>query len=152
MSRVCDRWSVAEFDEMDDEMIRRVLDGWDKGEARGYWDVNKSKWMGLGYLLSWTSWAGLGQCPKKERERETERERESDDSHSQLVFSKNGSPSHFETAQYGTGIRIQFKPLAAILAKSSSVYSHTSLCRQLSLRVGEIGESERERTLTMKFS
>jgi len=71
-----------------------------------------------------------------------------DDSHFQLVFSKNGSPSHFETAQYGTGIRIQFKPLAAILAKSSSVYSHTSLFLVSSpFRVGgkreeEIGERE----------
>jgi len=66
MRRVCDRWSVSEFDKMDDRMLRGVLDGWDKGEARGYWDVNKSKWMGLGYFLSWTSWVGLGQCPKKE--------------------------------------------------------------------------------------
>ena len=46
-----------------------------------------------------------------------------DDSHFQLVRSRNGSPGHFETDQNGTGIRTQFKPAPAISAKSFSVCS-----------------------------
>ncbi|GAA5977025.1 hypothetical protein JCM5350_007532 [Sporobolomyces pararoseus] len=65
MSRVCDRWSIEQLKELDDEMIEKVLAGWEKGEALGYWDVNKSKYGGLGYLLSWTSKLGLGTCPVK---------------------------------------------------------------------------------------
>lgn len=63
MSRVCDKWSIEQLKELDDDMIERVLEGWEKGQARGYWDVNKSKWGGLGYLMSWTSRLGLGTCP-----------------------------------------------------------------------------------------
>jgi len=39
----------------------------------------------------------------------------------QLVLARNGSPSQVSTAQYGIGIRTQFKPAPAISAKSSSV-------------------------------
>ncbi|GAA5824919.1 hypothetical protein JCM10212_006491 [Sporobolomyces blumeae] len=63
MSRVCDRWSVAQLARLDDDMIDRVLDGWDRDEARGYWDVNRTQGNGLGYVASWASWVGLGTCP-----------------------------------------------------------------------------------------
>ncbi|GAA5935748.1 bifunctional precorrin-2 dehydrogenase/sirohydrochlorin ferrochelatase MET8 [Sporobolomyces koalae] len=63
MSRVCDRWSIAQLEQLDDAMIARVLDGWERGEARGYWDVNRSKWSGFGYILSWASKLGIGRCP-----------------------------------------------------------------------------------------
>lgn len=65
MSRVCDRWSIEQLKQLDEDMIERVLAGWEKGKALGYWDVNKSKYCGLGYLLSWTSTLGLGTCPVK---------------------------------------------------------------------------------------
>ncbi|GAA5853522.1 hypothetical protein JCM3766R1_004387 [Sporobolomyces carnicolor] len=65
MSRVCDRWSIEQLKELDDDMIERVLEGWDRGDARGYWDVNPSKYGGLGYVLKWTSRLGLGTCPVK---------------------------------------------------------------------------------------
>ncbi|GAA5909542.1 bifunctional precorrin-2 dehydrogenase/sirohydrochlorin ferrochelatase MET8 [Sporobolomyces salmoneus] len=65
MSRVCDKWSVEQLKELDEEMIKRVLEGWEEGRALGYWDVNKSKYGRLGYLLSWTSQLGLGSCPVK---------------------------------------------------------------------------------------
>ncbi|GAA6009548.1 hypothetical protein JCM11491_003599 [Sporobolomyces phaffii] len=65
MSRVCDKWSIEQLKRLDDAMIERVLEGWDAGDARGYWDVNRSKWGGLGYVLSWTSRLGLGTCPVK---------------------------------------------------------------------------------------
>jgi precorrin-2 dehydrogenase/sirohydrochlorin ferrochelatase len=65
MSRVCDRWSIEQLKELDNEMIERVLAGWEEGKALGYWDVNKRKYGGLGYLLSLTSRLGLGICPVK---------------------------------------------------------------------------------------
>ncbi|GAA6042993.1 hypothetical protein JCM8097_003874 [Rhodosporidiobolus ruineniae] len=63
MSRVSDRWSLAQLGEMDDRMLREVLEGWEAGEARGYWDVNRSSYLGMGRVLSWASRAGLDRCP-----------------------------------------------------------------------------------------
>ncbi|GAA5878110.1 hypothetical protein JCM1840_002244 [Sporobolomyces johnsonii] len=63
MVRVCDRWSLAQFGEMDDRMRAEVLEGWEGDEARGYWDVNRAKWGGLGRLASWASVCGVGWCP-----------------------------------------------------------------------------------------
>jgi len=44
--------------------------------------------------------------------------------HFQLIFSKKGSPSHFDIDQNGKGILTQFNPAPAISAKSFSVYAH----------------------------
>ncbi|GAA5968537.1 hypothetical protein JCM21900_006635 [Sporobolomyces salmonicolor] len=63
MVRVCDRWSLAQFGEMDDRMRAEVLEGWDRDEARGYWDVNRAKWGGFARLASWASRCGVGGCP-----------------------------------------------------------------------------------------
>ncbi|GAA5828570.1 hypothetical protein JCM11251_000856 [Rhodosporidiobolus azoricus] len=52
MSRVSDKWSLAQLGEMDERMREEVLEGWDRSEAKGYWDVNTSAYGGLGYLLS----------------------------------------------------------------------------------------------------
>jgi hypothetical protein len=40
----------------------------------------------------------------------------------QQVLARNGSPSHVSMAQKGIGTLTQFRPAAAIWAKSSSVY------------------------------
>jgi len=63
MIRVSDRWSLAQLGEMDDRMREAVLEGWERGEAKGYWDVNRSKYLGLGWVASWLAWAGVGRCP-----------------------------------------------------------------------------------------
>ncbi|GAA5970277.1 hypothetical protein JCM11641_001646 [Rhodosporidiobolus odoratus] len=63
MSRVSDRWSLSQMGDMDDRMRREILEGWEKGEAKGYWDVNKSSYLGFGRLLAWGAKAGLGRCP-----------------------------------------------------------------------------------------
>ncbi|GAA5851800.1 hypothetical protein JCM8547_000057 [Rhodosporidiobolus lusitaniae] len=63
MSRVSDRWSLAQLGEMDESMMREVLEGWERGEAKGYWDVNKGAYGGLGRVLAWGSRAGWGVCP-----------------------------------------------------------------------------------------
>ncbi|GJN94716.1 hypothetical protein Rhopal_007807-T1 [Rhodotorula paludigena] len=63
MIRVSDRWSLKQLGEMDDRMRSEVLEGWERGEAKGYWDVNRAKYAGLGYLLSWWDWLGVARCP-----------------------------------------------------------------------------------------
>lgn len=63
MIRVSDRWSLAQLGEMDERMRNEVLAGWEKDEARGYWDVNRSKYGGLGWLASLASRLGVGTCP-----------------------------------------------------------------------------------------
>ncbi|GAA6019698.1 hypothetical protein JCM10207_009232 [Rhodosporidiobolus poonsookiae] len=63
MIRVSDRWSLAQLGAMDARMMQAVLDGWEEGEARGYWDVNRSSYCGLGALVALGSRWGLGRCP-----------------------------------------------------------------------------------------
>lgn len=63
MIRVSDRWSLAQLGEMDDRMRDAVLEGWERGEAKGYWDVNRSKCCGLGWVASLFARAGVGRCP-----------------------------------------------------------------------------------------
>lgn len=60
MIRVCDKWSLAELAEMDERMRQQVLDGWEDGVAKGYYDVNKG-WVGkVASRLGW------GKCPARE--------------------------------------------------------------------------------------
>lgn len=40
MIEVCDLWSLDEFAEMDEEMMRRVLEGWETGEVRSFREVS----------------------------------------------------------------------------------------------------------------
>lgn len=68
MIRVSDRWSVDQLARMDDRMRQEVLAGWETDEARGYWDVNRARFGGLGYLASrlagWVLPLGPGgSCP-----------------------------------------------------------------------------------------
>ncbi|BGP52251.1 Bifunctional dehydrogenase and ferrochelatase [Rhodotorula kratochvilovae] len=63
MIRVSDRWSLAQLGEMDARMREDVLEGWERGEAKGYWDVNRAKYAGLGWVASWFAKAGVGRCP-----------------------------------------------------------------------------------------
>ena len=61
MVRVCDKWSLAELAAMDDRMLEDVLQGWETGTAKGYYDVRGGAWAGL------MSAVGLGKvhCPAK---------------------------------------------------------------------------------------
>ncbi|GAA5890515.1 hypothetical protein JCM6882_002946 [Rhodosporidiobolus microsporus] len=52
MSRVSDKWSLAQLGEMDERMRAEVLEGWETGEARGYWDVNRWRYAGAGWAMS----------------------------------------------------------------------------------------------------
>ncbi|GEM11816.1 siroheme synthase Met8 [Rhodotorula toruloides] len=61
--RVSDKWSLAQLGEMDERMRNEVLAGWQKDEARGYWDVNRGKYGGLGWLASLASRFDVGTCP-----------------------------------------------------------------------------------------
>ncbi|GAA5822534.1 hypothetical protein JCM3770_003568 [Rhodotorula araucariae] len=63
MIRVSDRWSLAQLGDMDARMREDVLEGWERGEAKGYWDVNRTKYAGLGYVASWFANVGVGRCP-----------------------------------------------------------------------------------------
>ncbi|BGP20830.1 hypothetical protein JCM10213_008135 [Rhodosporidiobolus nylandii] len=63
MSRVSDRWSLAQLGEMDDRMRREVLEGWEGGEAKGYWDVNCSSYFGFGRVAALLARWGAGTCP-----------------------------------------------------------------------------------------
>lgn len=61
MIRVCDKWSLAELAAMDDAMLEGVLEGWEAGRAKGYYDVRGGVWAGL------MSAVGLGKvhCPAR---------------------------------------------------------------------------------------
>jgi precorrin-2 dehydrogenase/sirohydrochlorin ferrochelatase len=60
MIRVCDKWSLAELAEMDERMREEVLDGWEEGIAKGYYDVN------AGVVGRVVSRLGLGKCPARD--------------------------------------------------------------------------------------
>mgnify|MGYP001587633399 CR=1 FL=1 len=60
MIRVCDKWSLDELAAMDVETRDAVLDGWEDGIAKGYWDVKG------GVLGSLASTLGVGRCPARE--------------------------------------------------------------------------------------
>lgn len=61
MVDVCDKWSLAQLAEMDDRMLELVLAGWEKGEARSYYDVRGGWWANV------VSAVGLGavRCPTR---------------------------------------------------------------------------------------
>lgn len=63
MSRVSDQWSLAQLGEMDGRMMAEVLEGWERGEAKGYWDVNMGKYWGLGRVVAFAARRGWGTCP-----------------------------------------------------------------------------------------
>lgn len=60
MIRVCDRWSLDELARMDDQMREAVLDGWEAGVAKSYWDVRP------GVLAKVVATLGWGRCPVAE--------------------------------------------------------------------------------------
>lgn len=43
MIEVCDLWTLDEFAEMDEEMMAKVLEGWEKGEVKSFQEVSGRK-------------------------------------------------------------------------------------------------------------
>ncbi|SCV67303.1 BQ2448_5949 [Microbotryum intermedium] len=60
MIRVCDKWSLAQLSAMDDRVRESVLDGWEDGVAKGFYDVNG----GVGGKL--VSKLKLDRCPMRD--------------------------------------------------------------------------------------
>ncbi|KAK4705354.1 precorrin-2 dehydrogenase / sirohydrochlorin ferrochelatase, partial [Phenoliferia sp. Uapishka_3] len=60
MIRVCDKWSMEELGNMDEEMRNKILDGWEDGVAKSYWNVKRG--VGARFM----SVLGLGRCPVAE--------------------------------------------------------------------------------------
>lgn len=60
MIRVCDKWSLDDLAAMSDETRLNVLEGWESGRAKSYWDAKGGP---VGTLLGTL---GAGRCPVKQ--------------------------------------------------------------------------------------